>query len=102
MANQLYQAGGAAGGTSASAVISKRPSQLHGILLNSVAATTVITLFDDITTTTPQNQIGGAWTPGAIVVPTFVPLDIETNKGLVIVIATSTANVTPIGRFSAT
>ena len=101
MSQQLYQAGGAAGGTSASAVISKHPSQLHGILLNSVAATAVITLFDDITTTTPANQIGGAWTPGAVVVPTFVPLDIETSKGLVIVIATAAANVTPIGRFSA-
>ena len=100
MATSLYQAGGTAGGVSVSAVISKRPSSVHGIVLNSVAATATIALYDDVTTTTPQNQIGGTWTPGAVVVPTFVPLDIETSHGFVIVIAVAAANVTPVGRFS--
>ena len=98
MGNQLFQADEP---ITASQVVSARPSQLHGVLLNSVAATTTIQLFDDITTTTPANPIGGLWTPGAITVPTFVPLDIETNNGLTVIIAVSTANITCIGRFSA-
>jgi hypothetical protein len=85
----------------ASKVVSSHPTPLHGILLNSVAATATIQLFDDITTTSPQNPITGVITPGAIVVPTFVPIDVETSKGLVIMIAVAAANVTPIGRFSA-
>lgn len=96
----MFTAGGAAGGVSSSAVISKQPCRLHGIVLNSVASTATIALYDDTTTTTPSHQIGGTWTPGAVVVPTFVPLDIVTNKGLTIVIATAAANVTPIGSFS--
>ncbi len=98
MGNQLFQN---AAPITASAVVSKHPTPLHGILLNAVAATTTIQLFDDTTTTSPANPITGVITPGAIVVPTFVPIDVETSKGLVIVIAVSTANVTPIGRFSA-
>ena len=98
MGNQLFQA---AAPVTASKVISAHPCQLHGILLNAVAATATIQLFDDITTTNPANAITGVITPGALVVPTLVPLDIETSKGLVIVIATAAANVTPIGRFSA-
>lgn len=85
---------------SASAVISKQPCEVHSIVLNSVAATATISLYDDVTTTSPTRQIGGTWTPGAIVVPTTVLLDIETNRGLTIVIAVAAANVTPIGRFS--
>jgi hypothetical protein len=97
MTTQLYQADEP---ITASEVVSKSPCQLHGILLNSVAASTTIQLFDDTTTSSPQNAIGGVWTPGAIVVPTFVPLDIETSKGLTIIIAVSTANITAIGRFA--
>jgi hypothetical protein len=94
---QLYQADEP---ITASEVVSKGPSQLHGILLNSVAATATIQLFDDTTTTSPQNAIGGLWTPGAITVPTFVPLDINTSKGLTVIIAVAAANITCIGRFA--
>lgn len=82
----------------ADAVISKNKSAiLHGVLLNSVAATATIQLFDDTTTTNPSNPIGGPWTPGAIVVPTFVgPLDIEVNNGIVLKIGVAAANVTVI------
>ena len=97
MTTQLYQADEP---ITSSEVVSKGPSQLHGVLLNSVAATTTIQLFDDTTTSSPQNAIGGAWTPGAITVPTFVPLDIETSKGLTVIIGVSTANITCIGRFA--
>jgi hypothetical protein len=84
---------------SATEVISAHPGILHGILLNSVAATATINLYDDITTSSPANPINGTWTPGAVVVPTFIPLDIALNHGLVVVIATAAANVTCIGRF---
>jgi hypothetical protein len=94
----LYQS---AAPVTADKVVSAHPCALHGILLNAVAGTATIQLFDDITTTSPTNPITGVITPGAIVVPTFVPLDIETSKGLVIKIAVAAANVTPIGRFSA-
>lgn len=97
MTTSLYQN---AAPITASAVVSKRPTPLHGILLNSVAATATIQLFDDTTTTSPANPITGVITPGAVTVPTFVPIDIETSKGLVIMIAVAAANVTPVGRFS--
>jgi hypothetical protein len=84
---------------SASAVVSARSGGiLHGILLNSVAATATIQLYDGGTVAVPLNAITGLWTPGAITVPTFIPLDLELNNGLVIVIAVAAANLTPIGR----
>ena len=97
MASQLYQADEP---ISASEVAAKGPTVLHGVLLNSVAATATIQLFDDTTTTNPANPIGGLWTPGAVTVPTFIPLDIETSKGLTVIIAVAAANLTLIGRFA--
>jgi hypothetical protein len=96
MGNQLYQSDEP---ISSSEVASKGPSQLHGVLLNSVAATATIQLFDDTTTTSPQNAITGVWTPGAVTVPTFIPLDVETSKGITVIIGVAAANVTLIGRF---
>ncbi len=85
----------------ASTVISKQPgSILRGILINSVAATATIQLYDGGSVATPLNPITGLWTPGALVVPTFIPFGITLNNGLVIIIAVAAANLTAIGRFS--
>lgn len=85
----------------ASAVISKQPgSILHGIMINSCAATATIQLFDGGTVAAPLNAIGGLWTPGALTVPTFIPFEIALNNGLVIIIAVAAVNLTAIGRFS--
>jgi hypothetical protein len=87
----------------ASAVISKQPgSVLRGVMINSCAATATIQLWDGGTVAAPINAIGGLWTPGAIVVPTFIPFGsgIILNVGLVVIIAVSAANLTLIGRFS--
>jgi hypothetical protein len=81
-----------------STVVLNRPGVVHGILINSCAATTTIDLFDDITTTSPANRICGTWTPGAIVIPTFVTLGLATNNGFVILIAVAACNLTVIGR----
>ena len=83
----------------ASAVISANQNALlHGFLLNAVAATTTIQFFDATATSDTSTPITGVITPGAIVVPTFVgPLNIRAyKKGLTVVIATSTANITVI------
>jgi len=84
----------------ADAVVSAKPGTLHGVLLNSVAGTATIQLFDDTTTTNPANPITGVWTPGAMTVPTFVALGIQLNKGLVVKIGVAAANLTAIGRFT--
>lgn len=97
MSDQLF---GFKGNVSATAVISSKPSKVKGILLASVAATATIQLFDDTTTSSPQNPITGVMTPGAVTVPTFVPLEIVTTKGLVVVIGVAAANVTLVGNFS--
>lgn len=83
---------------SATAVVAQRPTTVHGILLNSVAATATIQLFDDTQSGAPGQAITGLWTPGAITVPTFIPIQVVTNRGLVIVIAVAAANLTVIGR----
>lgn len=87
---------------SASAVISKQPCVLHEIVFNSGAATATVALYDDTTTSSPANQIGGTWTvpTGGVTNPFAIPLDIVTTKGLTIVIATAAANVTAVGSFS--
>lgn len=88
------------GNVSASAVLSAHPAKLHAIVLNSVASTATIQLFDDTTTTSPANPITGVWTPGAVVVPDTILLDIATTKGLVVIIGVAAANVTAVGNFS--
>lgn len=73
---------------------------LHGVLLNSVAATATIQFYDANITTDTTTPIGGLWTPGAIVIPQMVgPLDIRTIKaGIMVVIGVAAANITVIFR----
>lgn len=85
----------------ADTVISVNAAALfRGVILNSVAATATIQFFDDTTVTSPANAITGVWTPGAIVIPTFIgPLDITCfKKGLTVKIAVAAANITVIYR----
>lgn len=90
------------GNVSASAVISAHPSKVKRIIFNSGAATATVQLFDDTTISSPQNPITGVITipTGGVTNPFALDLDIETTKGLVVVIAVAAANVTLIGNFS--
>jgi len=86
---------------SASAVITPNMGAiLHGVILNSVAATATIQFYDFNSTTNPVNAITGLWTPGAIVIPTAVSmLDLmgrASPGGIVVIIATAAANITVV------
>lgn len=85
----------------ASAVISSAVGTiLHGVLLSGIAATATIQFFDYNSITTPTTPITGIWTPGAIVIPQFIPLDIlcanGNPAGLVCIIAVAAADITVV------
>lgn len=102
MTVQLFTGAGAGANISASKVVSKQPCKVKRIIITSGAATATIDLFDDTTTTSPQNRLLGTITipTGGITNPVVIDLDMETNKGLTVLIAVAAANVTFVGNFS--
>ena len=86
--------GGAYKNLSASGQVKANPGWLVGVVINSCAATATIQLADATSGTTPA--ITGTWTPGAIVVPTFVPVPAKLVTGLYVTIGVAAANLTVI------
>lgn len=71
---------------------------LHTVTINSAAATAVIQVFDDVTTSGPARPITGPITApaGGFASPVTLIFDCEVSTGITVTIATAAADVTVV------